>query len=90
MSKVSRAVNSRWKREAVAIATGRTGEVLYYLPSKRALLVTDGAGSIGLTVDSANELIKRDGMIQHAPVPTWDEMTRVCIELRRARRRSRA
>lgn len=46
MTKKSTAVNQAWKKEAVAIATGRTGETLYYIPSKRGLFVTDGAASL--------------------------------------------
>lgn len=86
MTKKSTAVNQSWKKEAVAIATGRTGETLYYIPSKRGLFVTDGAGVIGLTVTEAEEMIQRDGMTQLAPVPTWDEMTEEYIRVRRERR----
>ena len=65
---------------------GRTGETLYYIPSKRGLFVTDGAGVIGLTVTEAKEMIERDDMTQLAPVPTWDEMTEKYIRVRHERR----
>lgn len=86
MTKRSTAVNQAWKKEAVAIATGKTGETLYYIPSKRGLFVTDGAAVIGLTVTEAKEMIERDGMTQLAPVPTWDEMTEEYIRVRREHR----
>lgn len=86
MTKRSTAVNQAWKTEAVAIATGKTGETLYYVPSKRELLVTDGAGVIGLTIADAQKMIERDGMTQHAPIPTWEEMTERYTAIRRARR----
>ena len=86
MTKRSTAVNQVWKKEAVAIATGKTGETLYYIPSKRGLFVTDGAGVIGLTVTEAKEMIERDGMTQLAPVPTWDERTEEYIRVRHERR----
>ena len=86
MTKRSTAVNQAWKTEAVAIATGRTGEVLYYIPSKRELFVTDGAGVIELNSADAQKMIEIDGMTQHAPVPTWAEMTERYITIRRERR----
>ena len=89
MTKRSTAVNRGWRDEAVVIAQNEH-EKIYYIPSKRSLFASDGAGIVLLSTAMIPSYIQRNGMEQVVPVPTWAEMTERYLEEKRKIREERA